>query len=155
LPSILFVCTGNTCRSPMAEMIFRAHLQQQNLIDPPWRVESAGTWAQDGSPAARFSVELMARRGLDLSQHRSRTVSARMLEQFQLILVMEANHKEALLIEFPGLKNRIFMLSEMVGQKKSVADPVAKDITFYQKCANEMEAYIEQGWQRILDLAQS
>ena len=139
----------------MAEVIFRAHLQQQQLTDPEWRVESAGTWAQDGSPAARNAVELMSRRELDLSRHRSRTVTADLLAQFQLILVMEANHKEALIIEFSTLKNSIFMLSEMVGRSVSVADPVAKDIFAYQKCANEMEAYIEQGWQRILTLAQS
>lgn len=137
----------------MAEVIFRAHLRQHEIIDPAWRVESAGTWALDGSPAARNAVELMNRRGLDLNRHRSRTVSADLLAQFQLILVMEANHKEALVIEFPDLKNRIFMLSEMVGRQISVADPVAKDISAYQTCADEIEAYIEQGWQRILTLA--
>jgi protein-tyrosine-phosphatase len=155
MPSVLFVCTGNTCRSPMAEVIFHDHLRQQLLTGSDWRVESAGTWAQDGSPAARNAVELMSRRKLDLSQHRSRTVNAEMLAQFQLILVMEANHKEALIIEFPELKNRIYLLSEMVGRMNSVADPVAKDLLAYQTCVNEMEAYIEQGWQRILNLAQS
>jgi protein-tyrosine-phosphatase len=155
MSSVLFVCTGNSCRSPMAEVIFRAHLQQQNLLDATWRVESAGTWASDGAPAAQNAVELMARRGLDLSKHRSRTVTAAMLAQFQLILVMETNHKEALLIEFPTLKDRIFMLSEMVGRKISVADPVTKDISVYQLCAKEMEAYIVQGWKKILELAQS
>jgi protein-tyrosine-phosphatase len=139
----------------MAEVIFRAQLEQHETNAPAWRVESAGTWAQDGSPAARNAVELMNRRGLDLSQHRSRTVNADLLAQFQLILVMEANHKEALSIEFPNLKNRIFMLSEMVGRQISVADPVAKDISAYQACSEEMEAYIVQGWQRILILAQS
>jgi protein-tyrosine-phosphatase len=153
MPSVLFVCTGNTCRSPMAEVIFRALLHEQNVWNDTWRVESAGTWAYGGSPAAKNAVVLMARRGLDLYRHRSRTVDAAMLAQFQLILVMEANHKEALLIEFPELDGRVFMLSEMVGQKVSVADPVTKDISFYEACANEMESYMVLGWQRILELA--
>lgn len=154
MPSILFVCTGNTCRSPMAQVLMIQRLEQMQVTPPPWRVESAGTWAPDGSPAARFSRETMAKRGLDLSQHSARTVNADLLSQFNLILTMEDNHKEALVAEFPRLARRIFMLSEMSGRRLSINDPIGGDPIDYQQCANEIEAWFESGWQKIIELAQ-
>ena len=154
MPAIVFVCTGNTCRSPMAEVLFREQLRTQGLDEAAWTVESAGTWAPDGAPAARFGREVMAQRGLDLSLHRARTVTRAMLERFDLILVMEVNHKEALWAEFPDLLSKIYLLSEMVNQKLSVADPIAGKISDYQATALEIEAYLTRGWQRILELTQ-
>ncbi len=155
MPAILFVCTGNTCRSPMAEVLFRDQLRQRGLPVASWCVESAGTWAPDGSPAARYGREVMAQRGLDLSRHRARTVTREMLQQFNLILVMEINHKEALCAEFPDLCKKIFLLSEMVARKMSVDDPIAGNVTDYQATAQEIDDYITRGWQRILELTQS
>jgi protein-tyrosine-phosphatase len=77
-----------------------------------------------------------------------------LLGQFNLILTMEDNHKEALVAEFPGLARRIFMLSEMSGRKLSINDPIGGELIDYQQCANEIEAWFESGWQKILQLAQ-
>jgi protein-tyrosine-phosphatase len=96
----------------------------------------------------------MAQRGLDLSQHRARTVTRAMLQQFDLVLVMEANHKEALRIEFPDLRQKIFLLSEMVGKKINVDDPIGGKISDYQVTADVLDGYFAQGWQRILELVQ-
>ncbi len=154
MPAILFVCTGNTCRSPMAEVLFCEQLRQHGLPESEWRVESAGTWAQDGNPATRFGRETMAQRGLDLSNHRSRTVTREMLQGFDLILVMEVNHKEALWAEFPDLSKKIFLLSEMVGRKLTVEDPITGKLSDYQATAKEIDSYLSRGWQRILELTQ-
>jgi protein-tyrosine-phosphatase len=151
--SVLFVCTANVCRSPMAEVLFIDQVKRMEQDPAQWRVESAGTWAQDGNPASRNSAEVMKERGLDLSQHSSRIVTTNLMAQFNLILVMEANHKEALHYEFPALAERIFMLSEMTGKKVSVDDPIGLDMIAYRKCADEIQKWIERGWENILRLA--
>ena len=85
MPSVLFVCTGNVCRSPMAEVLFIDHLKRSGLDPAQWQVGSAGTWTENGYPASSNSVEVMKERGLDLSQHNSRVVTADLLAQFDLI----------------------------------------------------------------------
>ena len=154
-PSVLFVCTANICRSPMAVALLRARLKKERPDWQEWRVDSAGTWAQDGSPAVRYAREAMAARGLDLSRHIARTVTHEMLDQFNLILVMETNHKEALDTEFPDLADRVFLLSEMSGKRVSIKDPIGGEPPEYVQCAGEIETWIENGWTNILKLSQS
>lgn len=137
----------------MAEVLLIDHIKRMGLDVSQWQVESAGTWAEEGYPASRNSEVAMNQRGLDLSNHRSRIVTADMLARFNLILVMESNHKEALYLEFPALAERIFMLSEMAGKVKSIDDPIGKDLSEYQKCADEIQNWIELGWDNILRLA--
>ncbi len=153
MPSVLFVCTGNICRSPMAEVLFADQVKCNGLDLTQWQVASAGTWAQDGYPASRNSETVMKERGLDLSNHSSHIVTPEMMAQFNLILVMESNHKEALAYEFPDLAKRFFMLSEMSGEEKSIEDPIGQDLVAYRKCADEIQNWIEQGWEKILLLA--
>lgn len=155
-PSVLFVCTANVCRSPMAESLFRAHLQKM-LPDKwqTWRVESAGTWANDGDPISAYSQQALARRGLISGDHRSRTVTAEMLEQFDLILTMESGHKEAIKAEFPSAARRVFLISEMGGSSTGVSDPYGKSLEAYERTANLLETMIAKGFTRIVHLVQS
>lgn len=145
--SVLFVCTGNLCRSPMAMTIMRS------LANDSWRIESAGTWAVNGQPASYNAELAMQELGLDLSQHQAQRVTRELLAGFSLVLVMERNHKEALRIEFPEFKNRIYLLSEMIDQYFDVADPYGSDLADYRATARELAGILKKGYAQIEDLS--
>jgi protein-tyrosine-phosphatase len=151
-PSILFVCTANICRSPMAAALFRTRLKAVRPDWEQWKIESAGTWGLDGQPAAKNSRVVMAEKGLDITGHRARTVTSEMLEQYDLILTMEPGHKEALRIEFPSVASRVFMLSEMEGVQVPVRDPYGGPITAFHETVERLDEMIERGMARILAL---
>jgi protein-tyrosine phosphatase len=150
MPNILIVCTANICRSPVAEAILRDRLNTHGLTD--WQVSSAGTWASTGQPAASMSAQLLAERGLDISGHASRPVNDSMLANADLILCMEAGHVEALRVEFSEHADRIYLLSEMVGERYEINDPYGGPRIAYQQMVNEVTALVEQGLPRIIEL---
>lgn len=152
-PSVLFVCTANICRSPMAVVLFRLRLQQARSDWREWRVESAGTWAVNGQQSPLEAQQTMARRGVDISGHRSREVSADLLSHFQLILTMEAGQKEALRFEFPQMAERVFMLSEMSGVQVAVRDPMGESASVYEAAADQIDRLLERGMERLVFLA--
>lgn len=135
--SILLVCTGNRCRSPMAAVLLR-HLLERKGLGAHYRIETAGTWAEEGQPALPEAQAVMRERGLDLSQHRSRRVSADLLHAFDLVLVMEAGHREALQVEYPELGARLQMLTAMAGSAYSLRDPAGDGLTAYRALADEL-----------------
>ncbi|HOE35425.1 MAG: low molecular weight protein arginine phosphatase [Chloroflexi bacterium] len=125
MPGVLFVCTANRFRSPLAQVIFQGLLRKMPSA-ADWRVESAGTWGDPNLPAMPEAVEEARKRNLNLDNHRSRLLTPRMMNQFDLVLVMETGHKEALQAEFPTVSSRIYLLSEVCGGVPfSIPDPYA------------------------------
>ena len=123
MPGLLFVCTANRFRSPLAQVIFKERLRK-TADAADWRVESAATWGDANLPAMPEAIQEARKRNLNLENHRSRSLTPQMMKKFDLILVMEAGHKEALQTEFPSVKSRIFLLSEVCGGIPfSIPDP--------------------------------
>jgi protein-tyrosine-phosphatase len=152
MPRVLLVCTGNICRSPAAEALLRHRLEQEGLDD--WEVESAGTWTMGGRPASRYTVQLMAARGLDLTAHRSRAINRHIVEQADLVLTMTQGHAEALRLEFPDQAAKIYLLSEVGdGRCYDVDDPYGGSLAEYQDCVKEIADLVDAGFDRIRSLA--
>lgn len=148
--SVIFVCTANICRSPMAERLLK------KLVEPDlqnWRIESAGTWASGGQPASTRAAQILEKRGVSLQDHRSKSVDQELLESFNLILVMEKGHKEALGVEFPDLAGRIYLLSEMAGKEQEIRDPMGGNTPDFEAAADEIETLLQAGLSRIRELA--
>jgi len=108
---ILFVCTGNTCRSPMAEKLAAKMLERLNLGDNI-QVMSAGLAALPGEPASSGAFEALRRDGVDLSDHRAKQLTKRMVEEADLILTMTASQKRHLLELYPMSAGKVFVLKE-------------------------------------------
>ncbi|MGE5225017.1 MAG: low molecular weight protein arginine phosphatase [Omnitrophica WOR_2 bacterium] len=152
MPSILFICTANICRSPMAMALFRKKVEQEpDAAD--WRIDSAGTWGLTGEPAAVKSVVVMQQYGIDLREHRSQEVSLAVLKSYDLILTMEQGHKEALRAEYPVLRDRIYLLSEMVDKNYDIQDPFGEPLSEYQETAQELDQLLTAGYSKICALA--
>ena len=152
MPSILIVCSANICRSPMAEAILK-RLVSKRPDATQWHIESAGTWALNGCPAAELSQYVMQSMGMDISSHQSQPVSLDLIQRFDLILTMESNHKEGLIAEFRHDTNRIYMLSEMVGLRKDIADPIGGQMVDYEETAHLLERMLTDGLERIYEKA--
>lgn len=150
MPHVLIVCTANICRSPVAEGLLRKELEQRGMEG--WTVASAGTWVTQERGASRNSVLILAERGLDISDHLARGVNAEILNEADLVLCMESGHAEALRIEFPEAEDKIFMLSEMVGESYNIADPYGEERPAYERMVNEVEELIGEGFWRIVQL---
>ncbi len=148
MPSILFVCSANQCRSPMAQVLFEAFLVGKGVREE-WRVESAGVWAYEGSRATANAQTAMAERGLDLSQHVSQPADSTLLKQFDLTLVMEQRHKTVLQEQNPQLADRIYLMREIADQEGDFADPVGGSLERYRAAADELERLIEGSFDRI------
>jgi protein-tyrosine phosphatase len=127
----------------------------QNRPPGKWVVESAGTWAKEGVAPQPYMVDIAKRLGLEgLEQHRSLQVTRKMMELFDLIMVMEAGHKEALRSEFQSAQKRIYLLSEVAdGLSYNIADPASADINPY-KIAKQIDQLIIKGFDRIVEAAE-
>lgn len=118
-----------------------------------WVIESAGVWALENQQAADNTQKLLLEKQIDLNSHRSRPVNLALIKEFNLILVMERNHKEALQSAFPEYRSKIYLLSEMVGRQNEIIDPVGGTLSDYKATEIEIENILLQGFSEIKKLS--
>ena len=133
--NVLFVCSANTCRSPMAEGIFRTLIAQEYCS-----VRSAGILPMNGLPPARFSVDVVKEYGGSITNNLIKSITKQMIDWADLILVMEFKHYDSIMEIAPEAAVKTFLLKEYKRRVKynEISDPIGKDIYAYREAAKEM-----------------
>lgn len=147
--SVLFVCTGNTCRSVMAEGFLKKYLEDNNRGDVS--VQSAGINALGGQSPTAETVMVMRGEGIDVSGHRSQYLTGELIKSSDLILTMEEYHKNRIAQWVPESASKTYMLKEYgtasVGadlSKLDVSDPIGRPVEDYVSCEKEIKSEIER-----------
>ena len=146
MKKILFVCTANICRSPMAAGIFNALAEQKGLEAS---AESAGVAALVSEPVDPHAHQVTQELGLDLGDHRARQVDLDMVREADLVLTMSSRHRDTLRRDFDGYSDRVYTLPEYVMSDASggIPDPYGRSLSTYRASSREILDYVE----RVID----
>ncbi len=142
---ILFVCTGNTCRSPIAEYLAKKLITEKDL---KFRAVSAGFMA-DGMPISDNSKHVLASNGIDASGHTSTLLNEENLRKSWLVLTMTGKHKKKILQLYPASASKIYTLSEFAGFDNDIADPIGENIEYYKNTFEEINEKVKIIFEKI------
>jgi protein-tyrosine-phosphatase len=145
---IMFICTGNICRSAMAHWLMKKKLQEKNINNI--EVYSSGIYAMAGDGSTDEAIEVMEEYGVDLKQHRATVTSSSNIKEMDLILCMTASHRQTLIQMYPNLTNKIYTLKEYVGiDEIDIKDPWGYGIVTYRYCAAEIDMCLDKLIQKL------
>ncbi len=141
---ILFVCSGNACRSPMAEGLLKKKLYPDFLKKV--KIESAGTLGLVGSPATPMAIQVAQEKGVDISSHQSKALTKELVASADLIIVMANHHKEFIRNNFPDFIDKVYLLTEFgsedneeIQEFSSIPDPIGENLSFYRKVIEQID----------------
>src|SRR5258707_7478345 len=139
MKTVLFICTGNVCRSPMAEGLFRHAVQGQG----EYRVVSAGLGAMEGQPPSPYAVQAVKELGIDISGQRSRMLSPQLVQQADYIFGMTHSHIDTVMMLYPFAAEKTFLLREFDETldtfEKDISDPIGGSYEIYLNCRDQIE----------------
>src|SRR5437764_2298067 len=139
MKTVLFVCTGNVCRSPMAEGIFRQVVKDRG----DYRVMSAGLGAMEGQPPSPYAVQAVRELGIDISHQRSRMLTPDLIQQADYIFGMTHSHIDTVMLLYPQAAEKTFLLREFDETldifEKDISDPIGGSYEVYLACRDQIE----------------
>ncbi len=159
--SIVFVCTGNMCRSPLAEGILRKKISEEcspNLRDKIW-VQSCGIYAYDGNRPSESAVRIAANNQVDISNIRSKPINRVLVEQSDLIFALSIDHLNFIQENFPSARHKSYLMKTFGKDRPttigdSIPDPMGFPFDFYSKTFSEIQNTIDEAFQMIVTMAE-
>lgn len=147
---IMFICTGNICRSAMAHWLMKKKLQEIGRKDI--EIHSCGVFAENGDGSTYNAIETMKEYNVDLSKHRATNIKNSKIEEMDLILCATKSHKYSVIQMYPQLQDKVYTMKEYIEPQKKdtdIQDPWGYDIETYRFCASEIDRCLDKLIEKI------
>lgn len=151
---VLFVCSGNTCRSPIAEGLLKVKLPPH--LQGEVKVQSCGTLGLENQPATPNAILAAQEKGADISGHRSQGISEKLVAESDIIFCMAQEHKNFILHHYPAYRDNVFLLRDFGAREKlddpDIFDPIGSSIGVYRECCRIIDTEINRILPYLVDL---